>query len=237
MAAAASAGSLVRAESQGIPNFPFLHASGAATRRLPPDLVRLQFMIKIYDPKAAVALQKLAEAEQAVLLVLGSAGIPEADIIAGDISKQAVQEQGSASFVRKAIIGYQLVRPVTVKIADLRNLAPVHERLLAQEYVENISSTFDRSDRGKVEAELAQEACANARRNADALAKGFGRAVVSVYGISDQVNGQMDIGLRHAKGFPEVTFGVTSGGFGMGIPDGITFSVVVDALFVTGEPK
>jgi uncharacterized protein YggE len=226
---------LVRAEVQGLPSFPFLHAGGTAAKRLPPDMAKLQFRLKVYDQKADIAAKKLSECEQAVFLVLSTASISPADIVAGDISKEIIQERGS-DYQKRAIQGYELYRPVTITIRDLKSLAGVYDKLLAQENLEELRASFDRSDRASVESALAQEACQDARRTADALAKGFGRVVVSVYGISDRSIGPMVIRLEDARG-QDTNFGASAGGFSRGVPATITFIASVDALFVTGDQK
>ena len=99
---------LVRAEVSGFPNFPFLHARGTASKQLPPDMAQLHFQLKVFAQKSEVAAQKFNECEQAVFQILSSASILPADIIAGDISKKAVQERGS-DYEKSAIIGYTTV--------------------------------------------------------------------------------------------------------------------------------
>jgi uncharacterized protein YggE len=225
----------VRAEVQGLPNFPFLHVGGTASKNLPPDMAKLEFRLKVYDQKSEIVGQKLSACEQAIFTVLNAASISPADIIAGDISKEVIQARGS-DYQKREIEGYLLERPVTVTIRDLKSLSAVYDKLLAQDNLEELKANFDCSDRVNIEASLAEAACRDARRKADALAKGFGRVVVSVYGISDNTIGPMIVRMENRYGSNAV-FSANAGGLSRGVPSTITFIATVDALFVTGEMK
>lgn len=167
-----------------LPAYPFIHATGTAYSFFLPDLGEIDFEVSAFDPapEAATALVQTRIAQvRALLLEQGlaeaAAGIEVRDV-RKEIRKGAEQDPASPQYLIKA--------SVHVNVADLSTWSAVMRPLLAMPNLDAFATTFGSTQRVRLEEELMGEAVKDAQRKADAMARGFGKRVGAVAGISSE---------------------------------------------------
>jgi uncharacterized protein YggE len=172
----------VSALAGDLPAYPFIHATGTAYSFVTPDLGEIDFDVSAYDPApdTATALVQTRIAEIKALLVEqglaeAAAGIEVRDV-RKEIRKGAEQDPASPQYLIKA--------SVHISVADLSKWPAVMRPLLAMPNLDAFAVTFGATERIRLEEELVGEAVKDAQRKADAMARGFGKRVGAVAGIS-----------------------------------------------------
>lgn len=165
-----------------LPAYPFIHATGTAYNVITPDLGEIDFDVSAFDPapEAATVLVQARIAEiKALLLELGlpeaAAGIEVRDV-RKEIRKGAEQDPANPQYTIKA--------SVHINVTDLSKWAAVMRPLLHMPNLDAFAVTFGATERIRLEEELMGEAVRDAQRKADAMARGFGKRVGAVAGIS-----------------------------------------------------
>ena len=87
---------------------------------------------------------------------------------------------------RLEILGYDFSQNFTIKLGELSSYQPLVKGLSELDGVTSIRSSFDTSEREKLEDEVTQAACQNAKKNAKALARGMDVELGDVQSISLQ---------------------------------------------------
>lgn len=165
-----------------LPAYPFIHATGTAYSFVTPDLGEIGFDVSVFDPspEAATALVQTRIAEIKALLAEqglaeAAAGIEVRDV-RKEIRKGAEQDPANPQYLIKA--------SVHVNVADLSKWPAVMRPLLAMPNLDAFAVTFGATQRIRIEEELMAEAVMDAQRKADSMARGFGKRVGAVAGIS-----------------------------------------------------
>ena len=172
----------VSALASGLPSYPFIHATGTAFSFVLPDLGEIDFDVSVFDPspEAATLLVQTRITEVKALLV--EQGLPEAAAgievrdVRKEIRKGAEQDPANPQYLIKA--------SVHINVADLSKWPAVMRPLLAMPNLDAFAVTFGATERIRLEEELMVEAVKDAQRKADAMARGFGKRVGAVAGIS-----------------------------------------------------
>lgn len=172
----------VSALASGLPSYPFIHATGTAFSFVLPDLGEIDFDVSVFDPspEAATLLVQTRITEVKALLV--EQGLPEAAAgievrdVRKEIRKGAEQDPANPQYLIKA--------SVHINVADLSKWPAVMRPLLAMPNLDAFAVTFGATERIRLEEELMGEAVKDAQRKADAMARGFGKRVGTVAGIS-----------------------------------------------------
>ena len=172
----------VSALASGLPSYPFIHATGTAFSFVLPDLGEIDFDVSVFDPspEAATLLVQTRITEIKALLV--EQGLPEAAAgievrdVRKEIRKGAEQDPANPQYLIKA--------SVHINVADLSKWPAVMRPLLAMPNLDAFAVTFGATERIRLEEELMVEAVKDAQRKADAMARGFGKRVGAVAGIS-----------------------------------------------------
>ena len=172
----------VSALASGLPSYPFIHATGTAFSFVLPDLGEIDFDVSVFDPspEAATLLVQTRITEVKALLV--EQGLPEAAAgievrdVRKEIRKGAEQDPANPQ--------YQIKASVHINVADLSKWPAVMGPLLAMPNLDAFAVTFGATERIRLEEELMGEAVKDAQRKADAMARGFGKRVGAVAGIS-----------------------------------------------------
>ena len=172
----------VSALASGLPSYPFIHATGTAFSFVLPDLGEIDFDVSVFDPspEAATLLVQTRITEVKALLV--EQGLPEAAAgievrdVRKEIRKGAEQDPANPQYLIKA--------SVHINVADLSKWPAVMRPLLAMPNLDAFAVTFGATERIRLEEELMGEAVKDAQRKADAMARGFGKRVGAVAGIS-----------------------------------------------------
>ena len=169
-------------QASQLPDFPFVFARGSARLDVVPDIGTLTFRVYARRADPAKATAVVQERSQQLLKSFSERKIAQKDIVAHEIDKNVVREREKEE---PKVVGYEVARRFSVTLRDLKNCEPLVKALLAMEDVIDVSATFDRTDRKKIEAELTAKAGQDAREEAERLARGLGAQLGSVFAISE----------------------------------------------------
>ena len=179
-----------------LPDFPFVYVHGRAGKELPTDNAFMTFTVKAFHKDASNAVGHVHLRSAQIIGFLGRHGFTDEDIVSYEIDKSAVREK--KNYQELNILGYDATRKFQLSMADLKRYGAVVEYLLELEGVTEINSVFGRKDRETVEAALLAEACKDAARKAESLAKGFGKKLGAVHCISqhgfESIGGEFGLG-------------------------------------------
>ncbi len=170
-------------QASPLPDFPFVFARGHARLDVAPDIGTLTFKVYARHADLTKATAVVQDRSEQLLTSLSERKIAQRDIVAYEISKDVVREREKEE---PKIVGYEVTRRFSVTLRDLKNCEPLVKALLAMENVIDVSATFDRTDRKKIEAELIAKAGQNAREEAEHMARGLGAQLGPVFAISDR---------------------------------------------------
>ena len=171
------------ASASEMPDFPFVFADGEAKTEVPPDMVIVSFSIQEFNKDSAAALAVVKERSRELINFFAEQKIEARDIVAYEIDKSTVRKRDKG-YHPLDILGYDVSRRVVVSLRDLTLYEKLYNKLLSLNNVGRISTSFDRSDREKIEEELVAKACQNARDRAELMAKGLGVQLGNVFAIS-----------------------------------------------------
>jgi uncharacterized protein YggE len=181
----------VLAQGSSIPDFPFVFAMGRAEKEVPPDTAKMTFHIKAFHEVSSNAVAKVTQRSIEVINFLGKQGFGKGSLVTYELSKNEVRER--KEYQELKILGYEATRRFELTFDDLSKYDLVARTLFKTDDVSDISTTFGRKDQKEIEAALLGDACADAKRNAAAMAAGFGKAVGAVHCISKQGFGNIGV--------------------------------------------
>ena len=175
---------VLKVHASQLPEFPFVFSEGEATEDVKPDIAVIAFSVKEFNEVSAAALEVVEEQSVNLIALFDEMKVGREDIIAYEIDKRAVRER--KDYQQLNILGYELSRPFSVTLRDVSHYEQFVKKLLSLKNVVDISTTFDRTDRKEIEADLVAEASRKARDSAVLMAKGFGASLGRVFAISQQ---------------------------------------------------
>ncbi len=184
------------AQAASIPDFPFVFATGRSETNLPPDTARMTFDIKAFHEDSSNAVAKVTTRTAAVIDFLGRQGFGKSTLTSSELGKSEIREKKEDRELK--VIGYEVTRSFELIIENLTKYDLVANTLFKMDNVSEISTSFGRKDQKEIEAKLLGTACADAKRNADAMASGFGKKIGTVHCISKQGFG--NIGMAFGLG-------------------------------------
>jgi uncharacterized protein YggE len=233
VAVLAMAASLTLASS--IPEFPFVFATGRAELEMVPDTAKMTFRIKAFHKDSSNAVATVQSRSSEVISFLETQGFGKGSLVSYELSKSVVRE--TQDYKQLTILGYDVSRRFELTFDDLSKYEVVAKTLFKMDDVSEIETSFDRKDRTEIEAKLLASACADAKRNAEGMASGFGKALGEVHCISKQgffaVVAAFGVGGESFE--QEVIIGHMTGGSEKGdiffIPSTIKFVNQVSVLF------
>ena len=163
-----------------IPDYPFVHVTGSAFQTVMPDIGSLDFEIVATDADPAAA-RATVEARLGELRDLTQKlDVPPDDVAVREVRQSLRKDEHGAN-------GAPLVEvrcDVHINVRNLSNWAALAGGLLGKPNLDGFAASFDRSDMDKINDDLMTQAIANARRQADVMAAGFGRKVGAVMGAT-----------------------------------------------------
>jgi hypothetical protein len=162
-------------------------ASGAGTTQAVPDTAEMSFGVTTISANAKSALDEAAKSAEQIASALKKLGIAGEDIQTQDVSvyPQTVDQDG-----KQVITGYQASLSVRVKVRDISKLGEIISAANAAG-ANNISGpSFTIDDPAPARAKAIDEAVADARKTAEAMAKAAGKSVGEVLSMSSS-----DVGL------------------------------------------
>ncbi|MGZ8288593.1 MAG: SIMPL domain-containing protein [Telluria sp.] len=176
---AAALGSSSFAAAQGLPAYPFVHASGSGSIMAAPDIGELDFELTAGDTDPAAALAVLETRIAQIRTLAHGLGIPAHDLEIRDPRKDI--RKGTEN---EAAPVYDLRAGVHIKVADLSKWRELVSPLAGMPNLDGFATAFDTSQRDKVEVELMEQAMATARRKAQTMAKGAGQKLGAVTAVT-----------------------------------------------------
>jgi uncharacterized protein YggE len=157
-------------------------ASGAGTTQ-----AVMSFGVSTMSANAKSALDEAAKSAEQIAAALKKQGIADEDIQTQDVSlyPQTVDQGG-----KQVITGYQASLSVRVKVRDIAKLGEVISAANAAGANDISGPAFTIDDPAPARAKAIEEAVADARKSAEAMAKAAGKSVGAVLSMSSS-----DVGL------------------------------------------
>ena len=218
------------AQASPLPDYPFVSASGKAQTWLRPDIGELQFNTAAEHTNTEVAAARLNEASTSVLQMLAEHGVRDTDIESFDLTKKTVELSRPAS--DGATRAYLMERHFRVHVRDLEQWPQIVAALMAQDRLEALSVSFDRSDHDQIDQKLLAEAAEDARGKGALLAVAFGRhlgaAAAIAKGALDRIGAPF--GLDSAAPAP-LALARPPDGPNYAVPGAIPFAQAVNVIF------
>jgi len=171
--------------SSPLPDFPFTSVHGSASKKVAPDEATIEFEVLCYDPSSEVAVSSVNQILAKLVKDLLKLGVKEKDLVASDLSKQAVQERGQ-NYKQLKILGYNVSREVKVSLSEIKLYTTVMSKIMDTDQITKVSTVFDISKRDEIESALLSSACLEAKKKAELLSKGVGTQLGDVFAISSQ---------------------------------------------------
>jgi uncharacterized protein YggE len=178
-AAALALASLQGAVAAELPSYPFIHARGTGFMYVGPDMGEIDFDVSAYDAQAEKAVAVIQERVLEIRALLAEQGVPDTDVDVRDMRRQIRKASASATEPE-----YDIKCSIHIVVRDLGKWRDIMMPLLKKQNLDAFAATFGLKDRAKVEAELMGQAVQEATAKADAMAKGFGKRVGAVAGVS-----------------------------------------------------
>ena len=156
-------------------------ASGAGTSQAVPDTAEMSFGVTTRSPNAKSALDEASKTAEQIASAVKKQGIADEDIQTQDVSvyPQTVDQNG-----KQVITGYQASLSVGVKVRDISKLGEVISAANAAGANDISGPTFTIGDPAPARAKAIEEAVADARKSAEAMAKAAGKSVGGVLSMS-----------------------------------------------------
>jgi uncharacterized protein YggE len=156
-------------------------ASGAGTTQAVPDTAEMSFGVTTTSPNAKSALDEASKSAEQIASALKKQGIADEDIQTRDVSVYplTVDQDG-----KQVITGYQASLNVRVKVRDISKLGEIISAANAAGANEISGPTFTIDDPAPARATAIEEAVADARKSAEAMAEAAGKSVGEVLSMS-----------------------------------------------------
>ena len=156
-------------------------ASGAGSTQAAPDTAEMSFGVTTTSPNAKTALGDASKTAEQIAAAVKKQGIASEDIQTQDVSvyPQTVDQDG-----KQVITGYQASLSVRVKVRDIARLGEVISAANAAGANNIGGPSFTIDDPAPARAKAIEEAVADARKSAEAMAEAAGKSVGDVLSMS-----------------------------------------------------
>ena len=156
-------------------------AAGTGTTQAAPDTAEMSFGVTTMAADAQTALDDASKAAAQITAAVKKQGIAAEDIQTRDVS---VYPQTTDQNGKVVITGYQASLSVQVKVRDIGKLGEVISAANAAGANSISGPTFTIADPAPVRAKAIDEAVADARKSAEAMAQAAGKSVGDVLSMS-----------------------------------------------------
>jgi len=156
-------------------------ASGSGKVPGSPDEAAMSFGVTRNASSAKSALAQVSTIAAKITAALVKAGVAELDVRTANLSVYPTYGNG----VKPAIVGYQASLSVEAKVRDIGTLGDVINAANSAGADTITGPNFTISEDSKYTVEAIGKAVADARKNAEAMAKAAGKSVGDVISISD----------------------------------------------------
>lgn len=157
-------------------------ASGMGTIQAAPDEATMSFGVTRSSKDAKALLADTNKAAEKIVAALKKAGVAEEDIQTQNVS---LYPQTDFESGKPVVTGYQASISVTVKVRDLAKLGAIISAGSDAGANTVNGPSFDIAEDSPFTARAIDKAVADARRNAEAMAKAADKSVGDVLSISD----------------------------------------------------
>lgn len=157
-------------------------ASGSGTVQAAPDEATMSFGVTKRSQNAKSLLSDTSKAAEKIVAALVKAGVAEKDIQTQNVSfyPQTNYDKGKA-----VVVGYEASINVNAKVRDLAKLGDIITAVNGAGADSINGPSFSLSEDSPFKTKAIDEAVADARKNAEAMAKAAGKSVGEVVSISD----------------------------------------------------
>lgn len=173
-------GAPVFALGANLPDAPHVVVSARGEVEAVPDMAQLRLQISDTAKTSAPAKQSVDRRVQAVLDVAAKLGLAEEDITASQIRVFPDYQWRDGE---RILLGQRVERRVDLTLRDLSRYGQLVDGLLAAGIDELGNVEFDLSNRDALLDRATERAIAEAKRQAEQLAEGFGGRVKGVYHV------------------------------------------------------
>lgn len=160
------------AQASNLPDYPFIHVSGASATYAMPDSGQIDFEIAAHDADPAVALGIVEARANEIRALAKEQGVAAEDLELRDVRKDVRKPDANAA---PGAVIYEIRIGARITVRDLVKWPAIAGPLVAKSNLEGFLTTFDSSQREKVETGLMNDAIKNARVKAQNIATGLGR--------------------------------------------------------------
>lgn len=217
-----------------LPSFPFVVANGVAEKKVAPDIATIHLSILAFEKESELALKATNDTTTKVTQILAEYGVGDDKIEATDIRKNTIRKRDS-EYNALNILGYEVSRSLTIRLDNLTQYSDIMGNIIGTNNVSGVRAEFDVSNRKALEAELVAIAGADAKEKANAMAKGLGTTVRSVYAISQSSSFNNFIADFGATSMQSMVLSRAAGGGSyetlMFAPETITLEKTLNVMF------
>jgi uncharacterized protein YggE len=172
-----------QAESEQ-PKLPVINVSGIGEIAVEPDIAQISLGVVTEDKTAEQAQKDNAVVMNRLLAALADAGIDKKHIQTKNFSVQAQYDYSVDRGNKPLIIGYQVRNTVVVEVKDINTIGNVLDKARDAGVNDVNNIQFMTSKAKQLSTEALALAVADARIQADTIAKALGKTVVDVVSVT-----------------------------------------------------
>jgi uncharacterized protein len=173
-----------------LPDFPFIYATGSASKDIPPNTAKLDFKVEAFDESPDKSYNLVHSRSKEILSLINKLGIPIKNVESYKIFKETVHQE--KDYEELKILGYKVNQHFSIRINQLSQYTSLLNELLKLTNVSEFNSEFDVVERKKIESDLMTQAVADAKGQADRMAAASGNEVDSAYAVSEHAYFEID---------------------------------------------
>jgi uncharacterized protein YggE len=221
-------GAAASVQASPLPDYPSVSTSGKAQLWLKPDLAELQFDIGAQHATAEATAAEMDALASSVFQLMNEHGVPADDIESFEVSKKALDLSHPTADGTTRMVA--MSRHFSVHVRDLSQWPALMAALMAQEHVDGIGASFERSDAQDINSELMTAAAKDAYGNANKLAAAFGRKLGPAVAIARGPLDKLGAPFIEQRGNSDPTPRAPAGP-AYAVPLSIPFAQAVNAVF------
>lgn len=165
-----------------LPDYPFIHSTGVAYTQVNPDFGEINFDVNVSDADSEKVLSLATTRLSEIKTLFASQGVLDEDIIIRDVKKEAKKDLANANSAEPI---YHMSYSVALKVRDLKNWQAIMAPLLKLSNIDRLETSFDSTERDKIELDLSIAAAKDAQRKATGLLTAYGKRLGTVTAITE----------------------------------------------------
>ncbi|PRC93786.1 SIMPL domain-containing protein [Solimicrobium silvestre] len=181
-----------------LPDYPFIHSVGNAGIYAQPDIGEISFEITVSDAESDKATQQAVAINADILALLAAQNIPAADVEIYEVQKKMRAVEGVDG--KPATVICDIKQSIIINVRDLSKWEGLTTPLLGTNNLGNFDTSFERTDRHKINDELIAAAVKDAQHNGMLMVESFGKHLGAAMAISSGKLKDVSIALGLATG-------------------------------------